>query len=101
MEPQQSLSLIKQAIDRFPDFAPFHLLCGELHGRLGNESEAERWYRSGLEHVQEPDLESRLLCALAGILPSGSAERTEIVQRAVNLDGSLVAMATTKLIGLQ
>lgn len=101
MDPQQSLSLITQAIDRFPDFAPFHLLCGELHGRLGNESEAERWHRSGLRHVQEPDLESRLLCALASLLPKDAAERKEVVERAMSLDGSLVAAATAKLIGLQ
>ena len=101
MEPQQSLSLIKQAIDRFPDFAPFHLLCGNLHNQLSDSKEAERWYRSGLQHVQEPDLESRLLCALAGVLPSKSLERKQLVERAMNLDGSLVAMATAKLMGLQ
>ncbi len=101
LEPQQALSVVKQAIDRFPDFAPLHLLCGESHGQLGDEKEAKRWYRNGLEHVQEPDLESRLLCALAALLPSGSSERDETVKQATNLKGNLVAMATAKLIGLQ
>lgn len=47
------------------------------------------------------DLESRLLCALAGRLPVDEPERRELVARAVNLNGSLVALATARLMGLQ
>ena len=51
--------------------------------------------------MQEPDLESRLLCALAGILPQDAPEREELIERALGLEGSLVAQATAKLLGLR
>ena len=57
-------------------------------------------YRKGLELVTEPDLESRLLCALVGLLPKESTERSELVRRAVSRQGSLVAQATAAIMGI-
>jgi len=50
-----------------------------------------------LKHAEEPDVESRLLCALAGILPAASAERRQLIERAVSIKGSLVAHAVAWL----
>ena len=98
LDAAQATSLARQGIERFPEFAPLYLFLGD---RCGNETEAIESYRKGLELVEEPDLESRLLCALAGRLPVEAPERRELVERAVNLEGSLVALATAKLMGLQ
>ncbi|MEO1616415.1 MAG: tetratricopeptide repeat protein [Planctomycetota bacterium] len=98
LKPKQAVSLAKKGIERFPEFAPLYLFLGD-HSK--SEQDAVAAYRKGLALVEEPDLESRLLCALAGRLPSDSPERKELVERAVNLKGSLVAVATAKLMDLQ
>jgi hypothetical protein len=67
--------------------------------RSGDREAAIRSYRAGLERVAEPDLESRVLCNLAGILPDGSPERQELIDRAFGLEGGLVAKATARLVG--
>ena len=98
LEETQATAIARQAVERFPDFAPLYLFLGD---RCDDEAEAVAAYRTGLELVEEPDLESRLLCALAGRLPSEAPERKQLLERAVKLDGSLVALATAKLMGLQ
>ena len=98
LDAAQASSLARQGIERFSKFAPIYLFLGDC---CGNEAEAIAAYRKGLELVEEPDLESRLLCALAGRLPADSPERKQLVERAVKLDGSLVALASAKLMGLQ
>ncbi|APZ93298.1 tetratricopeptide repeat protein [Fuerstiella marisgermanici] len=98
LSDKQAASLARQGVERFPDFAPLYLLLGD---RCNKEVDAIAAYRKGLELVEEPDLESRLLCALAGRLPADSSERKHLVERAVKLDGSLIALATAKLMGLQ
>lgn len=98
LDSKEGLNLAKQAVERFPQFAPLHLLYGNF---CNNDEDRIAAYRRGLEHVAEPDLESRLLCALAGRLPSESPERVELIQRALNLKGSLVSLATAKLMGLR
>ena len=98
LEAAQANALARQAVERFAKFAPLYLFLGDLSN---DEAEAIAAYRKGLELVEEPDLESRLLCALAGRLPIDSPERKELVERAVMLDGSLVALATARLMDLQ
>lgn len=98
LDAAQATAIAKQAVARFPDFAPLYLFLGNYSG---TEEEAISAYRKGLVLVEEPDLESRLLCALAGRLPQDSPERKQLVERAVKLDGSLVALATAKLMGLR
>ncbi|MCA9038555.1 MAG: hypothetical protein KDA91_25695, partial [Planctomycetaceae bacterium] len=72
LNPAQSASIAQQAVERFPDFAPFYLCLGDT---ATNESDVVSAYRRGLEVVEEPDLESRLLCALAGRLSAENVER--------------------------
>ena len=96
--PSQAESLAKQGVERFPDFAPLYLFLGDFST---TEGEAVAAYRKGLELVDELDLQSRLLCALAGRLPAGDPERKQLVSQAVSLQGSLVAKASAKLMGLQ
>ncbi|MCC9606558.1 hypothetical protein LOC68_17255 [Blastopirellula sp. JC732] len=98
LPPEQGREVANRGIETYPDFAPLYLFAGNF---AEDHEQAIAAYRKGLELVSEPDLESRLLCALGGVLPSSSPERKEIVKRAVALDGSLVAIASAKLIGLQ
>jgi tetratricopeptide (TPR) repeat protein len=96
---EQAIEIARQAVSKFPDFAPLYLILGDLHRR--DSAQATACYRKGLELTTEPDLESRLLCATAGLLSKESPERAELVRRALSLKGSLVAQATAALIGLQ
>ncbi len=98
LPPAKKESLVRQGVERFPDFAPLYLFLGDFSK---SEGEAVAAYRKGLELVDEPDLQSRLLCALAGRLPAGDPERKQLVSQAVSLQGSLVAMAAAKLMVLQ
>lgn len=98
LPPEQSKPIAIQAVAKYPQFAPFQLFLGDIHHNLGDNDEAIACYRKGLELVSEPDLESRLLCALAGTLPVDSPEKKVLVQRAVSLKGSLVASAMTAFI---
>jgi tetratricopeptide (TPR) repeat protein len=98
---EQAFQIAKQAVTRYPSFAPLYLSVGDLHRNRDESDLAIAAYRKGLELVAEPDLESRLLCAAAGLLPKDSPERAELVKRAVTLKGSLVAQATAALMRLQ
>ncbi len=100
LPPEQAFSIAKQAVERYPTFAPLCLILGDLHRNRNDSAQAIACYRKGLELVREPDLESRLLCALAGRLPKESTERSELVRRAVSLKGSLVAQATAAIMNL-
>jgi tetratricopeptide (TPR) repeat protein len=101
LPPQQAIQIAKQAVERHPTFAPLYLILGDLHRNRNDHAQAISSYRKGLELVAEPDLESRLLCALAGLLPKESSERHELVKRAASLEGSLVAKATAALMNVR
>jgi tetratricopeptide (TPR) repeat protein len=97
LPPNKAIPIALKAIEAYPSFAPLYLILGDL--QRNNAAEAIELYRKGLDIVAEPDLESRLLCALAGVLPKDSPERDTLVKRAVSIDGSLVAQAAAALIG--
>lgn len=78
--------------------APLYLFVGD---HSWQDIDAIEAYPNGLQRVEEPDLESRLLCAPAGRLPADSKEHKKLVARAIDLKGSLMALATAKLMGLQ
>jgi tetratricopeptide (TPR) repeat protein len=101
LPPEQAIRIAKQAVEKYPSFAPLFLILGDLHGDADDVVQAIACYRNGLELVLEPDLETRLLCALAGQLPKESEERKELVRRAVSLNGSLVAQAVAAMLNLQ
>ena len=98
LPPDQAKPIAFKAVADYPQFAPFYLFLGDIHRDLGDKVNAVARYRKGLELVSEPDLETRLLCALAGTLPEESPERQEFVKRTINLKGSLVAKAITAFI---
>lgn len=100
LSPDQAIQIAKQAVERYPTFAPLYLMLGDLHRNRNDNDQAIACYRKGLVLVAEPDLESRLLCALAGLLPKESTERSELVGRAVSLKGSLVAQAMAAILNL-
>jgi len=79
---EQALAIAGGANEAYPDFAPLYLVRGDLECKAGNSTEAIAFYRKGLELVAEPDLESRLLAALIGILPPGSDERATLSRAA-------------------
>jgi len=98
LPPEQATQVAQAAVERYPDFAPFYLFLGDSKG---DAEEACATYRQGLDRVDDPDLESRLLCALVSRLPVESPERTPLLTRAMGLNGSLVASAMLKLLSLR
>lgn len=88
--------LATTGIEKYPNFAP-------LYWYLGNFSTdgREAAYRKGLELVEEPDLECRLMFSLASTLDVNNPERKQLLERVVKLDGNLVATASAKLIDLR
>ena len=101
LPPEKARPITLKAVADNPQFAPFHLFLGDIHRNQGDNNNAIASYRNGLELASEPDLESRLLFTLAGTLPSDSPERPNLVKRAVNLNGSLVAKAMTAFIPIR
>ena len=101
LDPSEAEPIAEKAVEEYPAFAPLRLTLGDLYRDRKDWDAAIASYRAGLEYVQEPDLESRLLCALAGILSQDSPERKELVERALALEGSLVAQATAKLLDVR
>ncbi|MFO0959834.1 MAG: tetratricopeptide repeat protein [Isosphaeraceae bacterium] len=101
LEPEEGLQVARKAIEGYPCFAPFRLAIGNLLRDRGEIDAAVQSYRVGLELASEPDLESRLLAAFAALLPLESPERRESIERAMKLEGSLVAHASARLMKLQ
>jgi tetratricopeptide (TPR) repeat protein len=97
LPPREAQPIAAAATQRFPDFAPFQLSLGEILSKMGDTESALRAFRRGLELVREPDLESRLLCAIAGLSPHDTAASRKLLERATALDGSLVAHAMIAL----
>ena len=100
LDPATALEVARKAIDRYPNFAPFYLILGNLQRDRRETEAAIASYRDGLERVAEPDLESRLLCALAALLPKESPERQALIERALSLKGNLVAQASSLLMNI-
>lgn len=92
LEPEAAAKFAHAAVRQFPECATLWLHLGEAL-ISSDQGAAELALREGLKHAEEPDVRSRLLCALAGILPTESRERLELVEEAVSIDGSLVAQA--------
>lgn len=87
--------LAEQALGKWPDLAPLH----HLHGRSlrAQPPLAVKAYRRGLACEEEPDIRTRLLAELGGILDPGE-ERRRLLEEAVALGGNLVAQATARIV---
>jgi tetratricopeptide (TPR) repeat protein len=94
--PKEKADLARQILEKAKDLAGVHLQLGKSLADLGLTKEAEAELRAGLACVSEPDVETRLLVQLAALLQVGS-ERTALLQKAVELEGNLVASATAKV----
>lgn len=97
----QIISVSHQTLKARPQFAPLYLVLGDQFSEQNDLSAAIVCYRKGLEHVSEPDLESRLLCAMAAILPTESPERKAALEKILDLKGNLIAQATARLMLLK
>lgn len=100
LPPDQTISIARQALAKFPDFAPLYLLLGDLLRDQSDSSESAELYRKGLALTDEPDLRTRLLVAVASQLPPNSPERLKLCEQALELNGNLTAAASAHLIKL-
>lgn len=100
LPPQDALKMAEQAIETHPEFAPIYLTLGNLQRNRNELDAAIASYQTGLKLTGEPDLETRLLSALLAVLPKEHPDRSELIDRAMGLNGNLVAQATVKLISL-
>jgi len=98
LDPQEAKPYAEAAVKKFPEFAPFYLALAKYSDDKNTGTEL---LRRALELTEEPDLESRILCQLAGTFPPKSAERKQLLDRAIGLKGSLVAQAFAKLMSFQ
>jgi tetratricopeptide (TPR) repeat protein len=97
LDPATAAKIAKEAVGQFPECATIWLHLGEALINKDKDT-ALLAFRSGLKHAEEPDVESRLLCALAGLLPADSGERRQLVEKAVSIEGSLVAQAVAHIL---
>ena len=90
--------LAEQALAMTPPgaWAYFHHLHGKALQGL-KRPEAERSFRLGLEHADEPDLTTRLCVDLAAVV-SSLPEKSRLLHRAVEINGDLVAVATARIV---
>lgn len=75
------------------ELAPFHHALGRILGARGRRDEARAAYDRGLQYAREPDLTTRLLLDRAALEDADSRLRTELLGRAVELNGNLQAAA--------
>jgi tetratricopeptide (TPR) repeat protein len=100
MPPKEVEAAARFAVERHPEFAPFWLILGDRLRDRRKEADAKHAYRQGLACAQEPDVESRLLTALAGILRADDHEQPVLIRRALGLRGSLVALAAARILNI-
>jgi tetratricopeptide (TPR) repeat protein len=90
--PAARIVLLGQAALKHQELGVIHLLLGGALVKLGRDEEAEAAYRRGLAIAEEPDVQTRLLVALAGFT-GDSTERVRLLNEAMDLGGNLVAAA--------
>jgi tetratricopeptide (TPR) repeat protein len=95
-EPDAKLALADKTIERAAHVPGLHLERGRQLARLGRPADAMAALRDGLARDPDPDIRTRLLVQLA-ILTDGKAERTQLFEEAVRVEGNLVAAATARL----
>ena len=95
---EEMIGMAEKAVEKFGDFAPFHAELGNILQQNDQPEKAIEVFLNGIEAAKEPDVESRLLVALAGLLPAESPERKSLIERAASLEGSLMAEATIAIL---
>jgi tetratricopeptide (TPR) repeat protein len=97
LAPAARLSLLARGLAHAPDLALLHQLQGKALRDSGKDAEAQHAYRRGLEHAAEPDIRTRLLVDLAGLLSPGE-ERRKLLDEAIATNGNLVSAATARIL---
>jgi tetratricopeptide (TPR) repeat protein len=97
LTPTQKVQMARKALDADTDLALFYHPLGKNLLALGQTAEAEAAYRRGLAIAEEPDLKTRLLADL-GVMVLGAAEKRRLLQRAIDLNGNLVAAAMAAVV---
>jgi tetratricopeptide (TPR) repeat protein len=97
LNPEQKLNVADRALKLSPDLALLHHLRGKSLRALNQASAAESAYREGLACAAEPDIQTRLLVDLAAVI-SDPAERHQLLEQAVALNGNILASATARIV---
>jgi tetratricopeptide (TPR) repeat protein len=92
--PAEAVVLATTALQR-GELGVLRLHLGDALRALGRDPEAEDAYRRGLAVAEEPDIRTRLLVALAAIVP---ASKTRLLHEAIEVAGNLVAAAMARTI---
>src|SRR5262249_21357389 len=92
--PDAKVALAREALARTPEVAWLHLCLGRYLKQLEQSGEAERAFRRGLNHADDPDVRSCLLLELAVVQEWVSPERARLLEEVRNLNGNLMATAT-------
>ncbi len=95
--PQAKWQLVERALAAAPDLAALHHQRGKLLVAQGRNAEAEAAFRRGLECAEEPDITTRLLIDLAGLVED-AGEKRRLYEQARRPDGNLVAAATATVV---
>ena len=94
--PEAKRELAERAIARAPAVPGLYLEYGRVLARLGQTEAARAALRDGLARDPDRDIRTRMLVQLA-IVTEDKAERTQLFEEAVRIDGNLVASATARL----
>ncbi len=97
LNPGQKLNVVERALKLCPDLALLHHLKGKGLRALNQGPAAEAAYREGLRHAQEPDIQTRLLVDLGGVVDD-PAERRRLLEQAVQLNGNLLTAVMARIV---
>ncbi|MEO5729185.1 MAG: tetratricopeptide repeat protein [Byssovorax sp.] len=95
--PAAQISLLGLEALKHQELGVLQLLLGGALVKLGRDEEAEAAYRRGLAIAEEPDVQTRLLVALAG-RTGDSTEKVRLLHEAMDLGGNLVAAAMASVL---
>ena len=92
----EKLERADRALATAPRVPALHLLRGTQLVKLDRAPDAAEAFKAGLALEPEPDVGTRLLVQLA-LLTGDPVQRAELFERAIKLNGNLVAAATARL----
>jgi tetratricopeptide (TPR) repeat protein len=95
--PEDKIRLARNLLERYPDVPLLHLLHAESLAATEQVADAVTALRAGLAADPEPDVHTRLLVQLAQNTPD-AAERRSLLDRAIELNGNLIATTTAMLL---
>lgn len=94
--PADKCKAASQMVARFPGVPLLHLLHGQALSALSASGDAVATLRAGLKADPEPDVHTRLLVQLVQHIRARE-ERQDLLNRAIELNGNLVASAMARV----